>query len=54
MAGSMSHLLALSGVMPLMSGQPFDPAVVMPRLVTFLAAGMRAPIAVISTTRKED
>src|ERR1700681_3979227 len=43
MAGSMSHVLALSGVFPLMSGQPFDRAAVMGRLATFLAAGLRAP-----------
>jgi AcrR family transcriptional regulator len=42
MAGSMSHMLALSGVLPLMSGQPFDRTAVMARLVTFLAAGLRA------------
>ena len=44
MAGSMSHILALSGVFPLMCGQPFDRAAVMARLVAFLAAGLRAPI----------
>ena len=43
MAGSMSHMLALSGVMPLMSGKPFDRTAVMERLVPFLAAGLRAP-----------
>jgi hypothetical protein len=47
MAGSMSHVLALSGVFPLMSGQPFDRAAVMGRLVTFLAAGLRAPVAAL-------
>ena len=53
MAGSMTHLLALSGVMPLMSGQPFDRAAVMARLVPFLAAGLRAPVADPSTKREE-
>ncbi len=43
MAGSMSHILALSGVLPLLSGQPFDRRHVMSRLVIFLAAGLRAP-----------
>jgi AcrR family transcriptional regulator len=53
MAGTMTHLLALSGVMPLMSGQPFDRTAVMGRLVPFLAAGLRAPVAVQSTKREE-
>ncbi len=53
MAGSMTHLLALSGVLPLMSGQPFDRTAVMARLVPFLAAGLRAPLAVASTKREE-
>jgi AcrR family transcriptional regulator len=52
MAGSMTHLLALSAVMPLISGQPFDRNAVMGRLVPFLAAGLRAPVA-ISTKREE-
>ena len=43
MAGSMSHVLALSGVLPLLSGQPFNRQRVMSRLVVFLAAGLRAP-----------
>ena len=51
MAGSMTHLLALSGVLPLMSGQPFDRTAVMVRLVPFLAAGLRAPVAAPSTKR---
>lgn len=46
MAGSMTHILALSAVMPLISGQPFDRTAVMGRLVPFLAAGLRAPISV--------
>jgi AcrR family transcriptional regulator len=45
MAGSMSHVLALSGVLPLMSGQPLDRNALMARLITFLAAGLRAPAA---------
>jgi len=53
MAGSMTHLLALSGVLPLMSGQPFDRTAVMARLVPFLAAGLRTPVAVLSTKREE-
>jgi len=53
MAGSMTHLLALSSVLPLMSGQPFDRTAVMARLVPFLAAGLRAPVAVPSTKREE-
>jgi AcrR family transcriptional regulator len=52
MGGSMSHVLVLSQVMPLMSGQPFDRAAVMERLVPFLAAGLRAP-ATISPTSEE-
>ena len=43
MAGSMSHVLALSGVLPLMTGQPLDRQALMARLITFLAAGLRAP-----------
>jgi len=50
MAGSMSHILALSGVLPMMSGQPFDRTAVMARLVTFLAAGLRAPAAAPATS----
>ena len=42
-AGSMSHILALSGVLPLMSGQPIDRTALMARLIKFLAAGLRAP-----------
>jgi len=53
MAGSMTHLLALSGVLPLMSGQPFDRTAVMGRLVPFLAAGLRAPVAVPSAKSEE-
>lgn len=53
MAGSMTHVLALSGVLPLMSGQPVDRDVLMQRLVTFLAAGLRAAVPVLSTKREE-
>ena len=53
MAGSMTHLLALSGVMPLISGQPFDRTAVMARLVPFLAAGLRAPVPLPSTQRED-
>ncbi len=53
MAGSMTHVLALSGVMPLISGQPFERTAVMGRLVPFLAAGLRAPVADLSTKREE-
>ncbi len=54
MAGSMSHVLALSSVLPLMSGQPLDRAALMSRLVSFIAAGLRAPAAAVSTTREEE
>ena len=54
MAGSMSHILALSGVLPLMSGQPLDRNAVMGRLVNFVTAGLRAPAAVLSTTSEEN
>lgn len=53
MAGSMTHVLALSGVLPLMSGQPVDRDILMQRLVAFLAAGLRAPVAVLSVKREE-
>lgn len=43
MAGSMTHMLSLSSVLPLLSGQPFDRRRVTCRLVAFLAAGLRAP-----------
>jgi AcrR family transcriptional regulator len=43
MAGSMTHMLTLSSILPLLSGQPFDRRRVMSRLVVFLAAGLRAP-----------
>jgi AcrR family transcriptional regulator len=43
MAGSMTHMLTLSSILPLLSGQPFDRRRVMSRLVVFLAAGLRTP-----------
>lgn len=46
MAGSMSHILVFSQVLPAMSGglcSPKDRKALMARLVTFLAAGFRAP-----------
>ena len=54
MAGSMSHMLALSGVLPLMSGQPLDRNALMARLITFLAAGLRAPACATPTTAPEE
>ncbi len=42
----MTHVLALSSVLPLMSGQPVDLHALMRRLVNFIAAGLRAPVAV--------
>ena len=44
MAGSMTHLLTLSRVLPAMSGQPLDREALQRRLVAFLAAGLRAPV----------
>lgn len=46
MAGSMSHVLVRSQVLPAMSGglcHPQDRKALMARLVTFLSAGFRAP-----------
>jgi AcrR family transcriptional regulator len=45
MAGCMTHVLALSSVLPLMSGQPVDRQALMRRLANFVAAGLRAPVA---------
>ncbi len=53
MAGSMSHILALSGVLPLMSGKPFDQTAVMAKLIPFLAAGLRAPVHQETSSPKE-
>jgi hypothetical protein len=44
MAGCMTHVLALSSVLPLMSGQPVDSHALMRRLVNFITAGLRAPV----------
>jgi AcrR family transcriptional regulator len=49
MAGCMTHVLALSSVLPMMSGQPIDRQALMRRLVSFVSAGMRAPVAATST-----
>jgi AcrR family transcriptional regulator len=54
MAGSMTHVLALSGVLPLMSGHPVDRHALMGRLVNFIAAGLRAPSAFLNTTSEEN
>jgi AcrR family transcriptional regulator len=46
MAGSISHVLALAKVLPHMRGEPdvpLDQSALLARLVTFLAAGFRAP-----------
>jgi hypothetical protein len=53
MAGSMTHVLALSSVLPLMSGQPVDREALMRRLANFVAAGLRAPVAALNPMRKE-
>jgi AcrR family transcriptional regulator len=44
MAGCMTHVLTLSSVLPLLSGQPVDRDALMRRLVNFIAAGLRAPV----------
>jgi AcrR family transcriptional regulator len=44
MAGCMTHVLALSSVLPMMSGQAVDRHALMRRLVNFIAAGLRAPV----------
>ena len=45
MAGAMTHVLTLSGVLPLMTGSsgPLDREALIARMVTFLSAGFRAP-----------
>ena len=53
MAGCMTQVLTLSSVLPLLSGQPVDRDAVIRRLVTFVAAGLRAPVAVPNPMRKE-
>jgi hypothetical protein len=49
----MTHVLALSSVLPLMSGQPIDRQALMRRLVNFIAAGLRAPVAAVHPMREE-
>lgn len=49
MAGSMTHLLTLSRVLPVMTGQPLDREALQRRLTAFLAAGLRAPVPAAST-----
>ena len=44
MAGSMVHVLALSSVLPFMSGQPVDRGELQRRLIAFLSAGLRAAV----------
>jgi len=53
MAGSMTHLLALSGILPHMSGKPIDRDALRRRLVAFLAAGLRAPVPAAMTGKEE-
>lgn len=53
MAGSMTQVLALSSVLPRISGQPVDRDVLMRRLATFVAAGLRAPFTAANPMRKE-
>jgi hypothetical protein len=53
MAGCMTHVLALSSVLPLLSGQPVDRDALMRRLVTFIAAGLRAPVATTTPLKEE-
>jgi AcrR family transcriptional regulator len=48
MAGAMTHMLAMWDVLPIMTSlpiQPVDRAAVVRRMVQFLAAGLRAPLA---------
>jgi len=55
MAGSMTHILALWGVLPMMSSglYPVDQNTLIPRLVTFLAAGFRAPATNLAAKTSE-
>jgi len=53
MAGCMTQVLALSSVLPLLSGQPVDRHALMRRLVNFVAAGLRAPVAAAAPMREE-
>jgi AcrR family transcriptional regulator len=45
MAGCMTQVLTLSSVLPLLSGQPVDRDALTRRLVNFIVAGLRAPVA---------
>jgi AcrR family transcriptional regulator len=49
MAGSMTHVLSLSSVLPLMSGHPVDRHALMRRLVNFVSAGLRAPASPLNS-----
>ena len=53
MAGCMTQVLTLSSVLPLLSGQPVDRDALTRRLVNFIVAGLRAPVAVPNPVRKK-
>ncbi|MEO8049881.1 MAG: TetR/AcrR family transcriptional regulator [Acidobacteriota bacterium] len=53
MAGCMTHVLALSTVLPLMSSHPVDRHALRRRLINFIAAGLRAPVSAATTMREE-
>jgi AcrR family transcriptional regulator len=53
MAGSMTQVLALSSVLPRISGEPVDRDALTRRLATFVAAGLRAPVTAVNPVRKE-
>ena len=53
MAGSMTQVLALSSVLPKISGQHVDRDALMRRLATFVVSGLRAPVAAVNPVRKE-
>ena len=52
MAGCMTQVLALSSVLPRISGQPVERDTLMRRLVTFIAAGLRAPAGIVAPMRE--
>ena len=54
MASSVTQTLALSSVLPLMSGQPLDRSALLSRLIAFLAAGLRGPVAVTRVNCEEE
>jgi AcrR family transcriptional regulator len=54
MAGSVTHVLALSGVLPIMSGQPLNRNALLSRLIVFLAAGLGEPVAATPATSEEE